>query len=46
MMPEDSSSKINKKNGLINKFKKKDNALSNKNIRKICTQDKLKNSTE
>lgn len=45
-MPEDNSSKINKNNGSTNKFKKKDNVPNNKNMRKICTLDKLKSWTE
>jgi hypothetical protein len=46
MIPEDSSSKINKNNGLINKFKKKDKKKNNKNIKINCTQIKHMNSTE
>lgn len=43
MMPEDNSLKINKNNGWINKFNKKDNVNSNKIINKIYMQDKLNN---
>lgn len=39
-MQEDSFLKINKKNGLINKFNKKDKKKINNNIKKIFTQDK------
>lgn len=43
MMPEDNSLKINKNNGQINKFNKKDNVNNNKIINKIYMQDKLNN---
>ena len=43
MMLEDSSLKINKSNGLINKYNKKDKKNNNNNINKIFMQDKLFN---
>ncbi len=43
MMLEDSSLKINKNNGLINRCNKKDKENSNNNMNKIFMQDKLIN---
>lgn len=43
MMLEDSSLKINKNNGLINKYNKKDKKNNNNNMNKIFMQDKLFN---
>lgn len=46
MMQEDNSSKTNKSNGLINKWKKRDKKPNKKNSNKICMPDRLNNLTE
>ncbi len=46
MMPEDNSLRINKNNGLTNKYKKKDKEPNNKNINNNSSHNKLKNLTE
>ncbi len=46
MMQEDNSSKTNKSNGLINKWKKRDKKPNKKNFKIICMPDRLNNLTE
>lgn len=46
MILENNSSKINKSNGSINKYKKKDKEPNNKNIKNNYMQIKQANSTE
>ncbi len=46
MIPGDNSLNINKENGLINKYNKKENSNNNKNFNKNFMPNKLYNLTE